>query len=291
MATVVYVDVLLVVNAVVNYFLLLMTAFFARENKKRLRLALAAFAGSLFSLTILLPARFAPVSLGVKLAGAAVMAAIAFGVKTPRRFLRDTAYLFIASGLLAGGVCLLAQNSDRIFVRNHSVYIDLSPLTLITATLVIYLLLCAVELLFRRPRELPEKCAASVETQRGRVQVQLLPDTGNQLRDAATGRSVVVLRRSLAPQLLDPPSLAALYAFEAGERSAQAFAELRGFALIPFSTLTQTGLLIGFAAVRMSVTLRRREIVLERPFIAFAEDRLLCGADGLAAAADLHREG
>lgn len=291
MVTVVYIDVLLVVNAVVNYFLLLMTAFFAKERKRRGRIALAAFGGGLFSFAILLPPQPFAVSLLIRAAGAGAMAAVAFGVRPARRWGRCTAYLFVAGAVLAGGLYALAEaRPGALYVRNQSIYFDLSPLTLIAATLGVYLLLCAVELLFRRPRDVPDKCDALVTTSCGSARVLLLPDTGDRLRDAVTGRSVVVLRRGLAPQLLDAVSLAALYAFEAGERSAEAFAALRSFSLIPFSTVAGGGLLLGFPAQSVTVTSRRRAVTLERPVIAFADDALLCGADGLAAAEDLLAE-
>ena len=53
--TVVYVDVLLLVNLLVNYFLLLGTCFFTKEAQNRIRFFIAAAVGALFSFTVLLP--------------------------------------------------------------------------------------------------------------------------------------------------------------------------------------------------------------------------------------------
>ncbi len=284
---VVYVDVLVIVNAVVNYFLLLMTAFFAKEPKKRGRLALAAFAGSLFSLTLLLPPLHAAASALVRLSGAAAMAALAFGIKPPRRWGRNAAYLFIASGLLAGALYALAEASSGVLVRNQSFYIDLSPVALIAVTLAVYLLLSLVELLFRRPRDIPKKCAATLTTAHGAATVCLLPDTGDRLRDGLRRRSVVVLKKSLAPRLLGPDARAALYAFECGERSAESLAGAGDFSLIPYATVGGAGLLLGFPARTLTVRAGKRERVLERPVVAFTADELLCGADGIAAADEL----
>ena len=51
----IYVDILIILNAFVNFFILLVTAAFCRERPKTLRIAIASFVGALFSLYIFLP--------------------------------------------------------------------------------------------------------------------------------------------------------------------------------------------------------------------------------------------
>ena len=52
MGNVIYIDVLIVLNIFINYFLLLATTFFLHQKPKRWRLVVSAVVGSLFSLLI-----------------------------------------------------------------------------------------------------------------------------------------------------------------------------------------------------------------------------------------------
>ena len=148
LVTVIYIDVLIFVNIIVNYFLLRITAFFTGVSKRRGRTALAACVGSLFSLVVLLPDISIVFSLLIKIAGALVMSAAAFGIKSARHILKNTAYLFVASALLAGAVIAASEwsGSNALAAKNLGIYIDLSPLTLIIAVLVVYATVSLVSL-------------------------------------------------------------------------------------------------------------------------------------------------
>ena len=283
MVTVIYIDVLIFVNIIVDYFLLMITAFFTGAPRKRVRTALAAFAGSLLSLVILIPEMHIVLSLLVKAAGAFIMAAIAYGVKNPRYLLRNSAYLFVASGLVAGGVIFAGEvlNNNAFVNKNLGIYIDVSPLTLIIVVLVIYIMLALFELLFKKHRRLDKTYRATLSLGGRRLEFDALIDSGNKLYDALSGRDAVVLKRSFSKKLLDQKQLDALEGFNtAGDSSA--LADIGEFALLPFSSLGGSGLLLGFGADMCSVDGENgKAIKIERPFVAFADDKLLGETDGI----------
>ena len=84
----IYLDVLIVLNIYVNFFLLRATARFTHTPLKTSRCVLSSVLGSLFSLTIFLPVSNFFITLLIKLAAAAVITAMAFGVKNKKHTLK-----------------------------------------------------------------------------------------------------------------------------------------------------------------------------------------------------------
>ena len=93
----IYIDVLIVLNIYVNFFLLRITAGITHSPLRTWRCTAASVYGSLFSLTILLPFLGNTVSLIIKLAVAVTIVAFAFGIRCPRRLLINTAAFFAAN--------------------------------------------------------------------------------------------------------------------------------------------------------------------------------------------------
>lgn len=284
MKTVVYIDVLIFVNIIVNYFLLRITAFFTGTSKKSGRAVLAACAGSLFSLVILLPSMSVMLSLLIKVIGALMMAAIAFGVKNVRYLLRNSAYLFVASALLAGGVIAAGEwlNNSAFVSRNLGMYIDLSPLTLIIVVLIIYLLLCLFELLFKKHRRQDKTCRATLHIGERTLEFDAMIDSGNKLYDTLTGRDAVVLKRQFSKKLLTKRQNEALDHSVTGDDMARYLGEIGEFALLPFTSVGGQGLLLGFGANSCEVKLGDgRNTTIDRPFVAFADNKMLGETDGI----------
>ena len=77
--TTIYIDILVCLNVIVNYFLLLASGKFLSRPYKRWRILLGAFLGGLYSLYILLPQLAQWFTILVELAMAATITLTAFG--------------------------------------------------------------------------------------------------------------------------------------------------------------------------------------------------------------------
>lgn len=225
----IYIDVLIVLNIYVNFFLLRITAGITHSPLRTWRCTAASVYGSLFSLTILLPFLGNTVSLIIKLAAAVTIVAFAFGIRCPRRLLINTAAFFAANFVLAGTVYSVYTllKPDFIHFNNGCFYIDFSLLILIITTAALYF---AVRIV----RIFTDKAPAGdyrVLIRAGKKVISLtgLADTGNGLVDYFTGSPVIICSEESFPELTG--------------RELDISLLPKGFRLLPCSAVSGSGLI------------------------------------------------
>ena len=130
---IVYADVLILVNFVVNYFILRLTAKLDKTHYLRYRIILGSFMGGMFSLYIFLPKQHPVLEVIFRIVTASVITLIAFGFKNTRAFLRRVFIMLITTFVYAGivmGIWLLFR-TNKIVINNSVVYFDISAIQLI----------------------------------------------------------------------------------------------------------------------------------------------------------------
>ena len=194
----IYIDVLIILNIYVNYFLLRMTAGITRSPLRNLRCIAASALGSLFSLSILLPPVGSFFTGALRIVSAAVIVAAAFGYVSPRRMLLNTAAFFVSNFVLAG--CIYAVYSwfgaDFMHFNNGCFCIDFSLIVLIVTTAALYAAVYLARLIFGSSAA-DSGCYSVIVRYRERiVNMEGIADTGNTLVDVFTGSPVIVCDRS-----------------------------------------------------------------------------------------------
>ena len=202
---VVYVDVLVVTNYVINFFLLRCCARFSGMAQRRLFTILAALAGAAFSLVIFLPPMPMLMQLVLRLAGALLMVLIAYPGQSLAVTFRLLLVLFIAGFLLAGGcLALWFLLGDQVLIWNNGIsYFRLKPITLIASTTAVYGMVWLFARVFRSRKG---DCLYIVQAERNHriIRFEAKEDTGNSLVEPFSGLPVVVCRRSVLEGLLEP---------------------------------------------------------------------------------------
>ncbi len=204
--TVVYVDLLFLLNLIANYLLLLGAGRMAGAALVRWRIALGAAAGALYAVLIFLPGLMWLSAWPCRIACGVGMAAVAYGGEA--RLLRPTVLFFGASAGLAGAVLALELFGGFSLTLERGVFYSRVDLRLLLLVFVgCYFVL---SLFFRRvgQRGGGELVELTVTFDGGSAALTALVDTGHSLADPADGRPVVVAEAArlagLLPAWADP---------------------------------------------------------------------------------------
>ena len=248
MEQVIYLDVLLILNLFVNYFLFLGTARLLHAVPKRLRLLAGAAAGSLFSLLILVDLPFW-LTAAIKLPLAALLVLIAFGYRSRAVYIK-TALSFFAVNFVFGGVMFavwMLFTPAGMYVNNGVVYFNISALTLLIGTLVAYLAIRAAGWLLDNRVHKNEIRRFVIGVDGKELILNGFLDTGNKLADQMSGLPVVVCELSCVESLI-PPDIRCCFC-TGGTESISAV-ENRSWSsrirILPYSTIGKGGLLTAF---------------------------------------------
>ena len=203
--TVIYLDTLFLLNALVDYLLLLAAARLAGEPLQRVRFALGAGLGGLYAAAIFLPGLgflSNPLCRGACCVG---MLLTAYGGR--RRLLRQGLLFVLLTCAFGGGVVAIGLMGGRgLSLGNGVFYSALDVKTLLLSAAVCYVVLTLALQRLARHSGGGELAAVELCLEGRRVRLTALVDTGNTLTDPATGRAVLVAEGQALLDLF-PPSL------------------------------------------------------------------------------------
>ena len=243
--TVVYVDSVFVLNALMDYLLVLCAARLAGIPLRRRRYLLAGLLGGAYAVAVFLPGLAFLSATPVKLAAGVLLALAAYGGEA--KLLRLTLLLFAVSCAMAG--CVLALGllaGGGVSMVNGVFYTDVDAKVLLTAAAAAYLVLTVVFRAAAGKGVRGELVRARVCLAGRTTAFTAFCDTGNALRDPVSGAPVLVV----SPGRLDgalPREVRSLLDRGALERPAEllepmmrAAPELR-FRLIPYHAVGVAG--------------------------------------------------
>lgn len=222
----IYIDVLIILNIYVNYFLLKTTAKITCSPLSTPRCILASFYGSLFSLLILAPELPFIVNILIKLAAAVTIVIFAFGIHGKSRSVKNIIAFFSANFIFAGAVysVYLWLKPQFMHFANSYFYIDFSLILLVVSTAVLYLIVCIFRRLINKTPENNDCYEVAVRYREKIFTIHGLADTGNSLTDYFSGCPVIICGKN------DFSGLRNYY-------------DRIKFRLIPYSTISQSSVI------------------------------------------------
>lgn len=194
----VYVDILLILNTLVNYFILLAVQKITRTHQKKWRILLGATVGGISSLLLFLE------SLGVimtllKIATAILMTVITFGVKPIKQIVKKI-FLLFAITFLFGGLMFAIYiffDKDILIYTNGIVYFDVDLTFLVICSVVSYVVITLISKITDKKAPKSKEYYVTVENQCKTVSCTALVDTGNNLREPFSDYPVIMLEQGL----------------------------------------------------------------------------------------------
>ena len=240
----IYADVLFIINLIINYLLLFVTAHIATLNISRFRILLSSSVGALYSVLTFLPSLFFLKLLPIKLIVAAMLVFISFGKSV---FFRAYLTFFISALAFAGVAFFISALAPNVFFSSGGVYyINLSLPLLLLSTAISYLLL---RIAFRgRSRGERRICKVKITLSGAESFLHALYDTGNSLRAPGTNARVVISGYDAVKSLF-PHDIREILDGCNGNNFALALDKLpKNFSLIPYKTVgVSFSLLLAFA--------------------------------------------
>ena len=193
----VYLDVAVITNTVVTLLCLEITAKLLRRRISNKRLFIASIVGGLMSLLIIVKTDSYPAAVAVtiiKFLGMPLVAVIAFRFKGFAQLIKCTAVFTISQFVYTVVVLILWDLSDSklIYVRNYTIYFNISIMQITLAIILTYIILTLVEVI-RRTTESTGTFNATYSCGNYQLTLPAIADTGNKLCDSFSGESVVIL--------------------------------------------------------------------------------------------------
>ncbi len=237
---IIYADVLIVLNAYVDYILILSTEKIFKSNIKLHRRILGAFVGSLTSLMIFVPIKSELISISVGIVSTVIISLICFGFKSIRLMIKACVVMYLLSCTYCGIMFLLwriTQNSS-IVINNNVVYFDISPLFLIISTVICYVIVTFVSKLILR-RQAISTCMLDITFGCVSVNLRGMIDTGNTLHDSLSGLPVIIIDKISGISIVGTD-------LNSADADTLLTLDLNGFRYIPCSSVAGSGCLPAF---------------------------------------------
>lgn len=271
MKTVIYLDVLLLVNFLAAYFLLLAAGLFSGQRAGFGRMVLGSGAAALSALILFAPEQAYPIQLIYKLGTALIITAITFGWQHKRRLVTAACWYAALNIALAGLVLLviLRTGTSVLQTGNLAVYLRVSPLLLVglSGACCLAVEIGARLLAHRKPPV--QTVGLELELEELPVHLRAALDTGCHLTDPITCLPVLVVSFPDARDRLPSPIRDYLAAWFAGDAPGEPPPGTR-LRLIPCKTASGGGLLPGFAVPNIGLITANGVLGLGRSAVAFA---------------------
>ena len=193
---IVYLDILMIENFLVNLFLLTITLQTIRTKIKYKRLILSSFIGSFYVITIVDPTLIFFTKTPFKVLVAFLMCFISIKEKDKLMILKSTIIFILYSITLAGLCFYLSIKSGKNIVPNAMLY-NFSYKKLILAIMIIYIIVYRV-VTYIKDRKLMENYVYTINIYLDNTKstIRALIDTGNELREPLTNLPVIIVERN-----------------------------------------------------------------------------------------------
>lgn len=253
---VVYADILILVNFVVDYFLLLFTSKLLHKKTRVLRLIASAAAGGFFSLYIFLPQKNFLLETAAHILMCGIMCFIAFKMRDFKDFLRSAVFLFGVNFAYSGAMIAVWYlfKPNGMVINNSVIYFNVSPVFLIVFSVVGYFAVTVLRRIIAKTFPQNVKCGVTLCCFDKSLNLCGIADTGNSVKDAF-GLSEIFIT--------EPRTIDTLLGTD--KTSEQCTTRYRA---IPCNTVTGSEILDGYRIDKAVVIYNNRKFYFKNPVLA-----------------------
>lgn len=273
----IYVDILISLNLFINYFILLSVSKFLYIKINRFKLIAGSTIGAIFSLYILFPHKNEFISFIIKIFMSLLIIIISFGINKKYFFKSFVCFLFM--NVLFSGFTLLIWfmfKPKGMIVNNGIVYFNISPMVLISSTLISYFFIeCINRFLGKHPCD-SSMCHVTIKLNEKYSEFDAKLDTGNYLKEPFSNLPVV---------LVDKNKIKNIISFDNDSNdSISTIVEKNNIPMriIPFSSVSDDGFLVGFKPDILTIQTKSGSVLNKEAYVGISKQNLkyaLVGSD------------
>lgn len=193
----IYLDVLIITNAVITIVYIKCISKITHYDISKLRAGISSIIGGVASLLVIAQSdsfiKSALIAI-IKIAVSSLIVLIAFKVNSIKKFIRYI-FLYFFMNLIFTGICFIiwqAVGSSIIYIKNFTVYFNISLLHMTVATILIYCIISIYEWLLYKKFSLSESYKAIYSIGDYQLELPAISDSGNRLCDPFTATPVVI---------------------------------------------------------------------------------------------------
>lgn len=198
---VVFLDVLILENFIVNLFLLNLTSKVVRTKFKLINAIISSLFGTIMAVLGLISKYSFLYNLPSKLIIAVIMILIIYREKNIL-FLMKTTIVLMALSMMLAGLCLFVEYNDNIEFCRY--LINYSYKKLLVSTMIVYLLFERI-LSYLDDRKSVKNLIYNVEIiyKKNKKSIKAFLDTGNELREPATNLPVIIVEKTVFEDIVE----------------------------------------------------------------------------------------
>ncbi len=256
---VIYADILILVNFVVDYFLIGISAHFLHKKPPLWRQLLSALVGGLFSLYIFLPQVNFLFQTLVQILMCSALSAVAFGFGGIKCFCRYVAVLFAVNFAYSGAMIAvwLLFKPYGMAINNSVVYFDISPIFLIAFSVLGYFIVLLLQKILQKKFAQSSVCKVTVSCGKNSFMLNGIVDTGNTLSDVFGTSQILITSMSVVDTVMGDQK----------QNNAR-------FRVIPCTTVAGESLLNGYRIDSADVEFEKKKYRFKSPILAVSQTPL-----------------
>lgn len=262
---VIYADVLIVLNILVDYFLLKLTARIVHKNPSLIRLVLGSVLGGISALYIFLPSQNWIIEFLIRLVISLIITLATFGLGSAKSLFKNTAVFFAVTFGFAGAMLGLWYifEPKGMAVNNSVVYFNISPAVLIGLSALFHIIVSVLRYILHKNSDSAKECKIRVTLGENTAETGALIDTGNSISDAMGMSEVIIVDKRFAEKL-----------FGDIEKISDNQDMVARYRVIPCNTVSGTTLLEGYRCDKAYIRYEGSVTEVNRPILALSKTPL-----------------
>ncbi len=265
---VVYADILICLNTVVNYLILSVTEKFCNIQAKNFRLILGAFVGAIFSLYIFLPQSIFVVECLVRLTFSSLIVVVSFGCKKIISLFKQILVFYCVTFIYGGIMFALwyILKPHGMVINNGIVYLNISPLILIVLSVFAYVVITMFSKIYKTSAQLVTQ-KIDIMYNHKNITVTAMVDSGNFLKDTVTNSEIIIVQKDIGEYLFGEIDIVD-NAYACGD-----YIKMKNFRVIPYKTVSGNGIMPAFKCDRVAIRKKDGPIFKSNVLIGVIEQK------------------